>query len=179
VLCWPVPGPSGCIVTSSQISEAKVRVKDTLRLTVSQSISLGVEPHLGLMTRYLLLFDSYFPDHMGRLLFIRLTFCCNKLVVSMYNIFTFYMLLNVRIYNICRHSNRAVCGMNRIRCAYAFSLCLCIPAFRLRSCDGLITGPRSPTVCGKWLRNWISGHGREWDGRAIEKVYNIYKTKKN
>jgi hypothetical protein len=26
---------------------------------VSQSVSLGVEPHLGLMTRYLLLFDSY------------------------------------------------------------------------------------------------------------------------
>jgi hypothetical protein len=30
-----------------------------LRLTVSQSASLGVEPHLGLMTKYLLLFDSY------------------------------------------------------------------------------------------------------------------------
>jgi hypothetical protein len=30
-----------------------------LRLTVSQSVSLCVEPHLGLMTRYLLLFDSY------------------------------------------------------------------------------------------------------------------------
>jgi hypothetical protein len=26
---------------------------------VSQSVSLGVEPHLGLITRYLLLFDSY------------------------------------------------------------------------------------------------------------------------
>jgi hypothetical protein len=37
----------------------KVKVKVTLRLTVSQSVSLGVEPHLGLMTRYLLLFDSY------------------------------------------------------------------------------------------------------------------------
>jgi hypothetical protein len=36
-----------------------VKVKVTLRLTVSQSVSLGVEPHLGLMTRYLLLFDSY------------------------------------------------------------------------------------------------------------------------
>jgi hypothetical protein len=30
-----------------------------MRLTVSQSVSLSVEPHLGLMTRYLLLFDSY------------------------------------------------------------------------------------------------------------------------
>jgi hypothetical protein len=30
-----------------------------LRLTVSQSVSLGVEPHLGLMTGYLLLFDNY------------------------------------------------------------------------------------------------------------------------
>jgi hypothetical protein len=35
------------------------KVKVTLRLTVSQSVSLGVKPHLGLMTRYLLLFDSY------------------------------------------------------------------------------------------------------------------------
>jgi hypothetical protein len=37
----------------------KVIVKVTLRLTVSQSLSLGVEPHMSLMTRYLLLFDSY------------------------------------------------------------------------------------------------------------------------
>jgi hypothetical protein len=29
------------------------------RLMVSQSLSLGVDPHIGLMTRYLLLFDSY------------------------------------------------------------------------------------------------------------------------
>jgi hypothetical protein len=37
-----------------------------LRLTVSQSVSLGVEPHLGLMTRYLLLFDSYSLVFVGR-----------------------------------------------------------------------------------------------------------------
>jgi hypothetical protein len=37
----------------------KVKVRVTLRLTVGQSVSLGVEPRLGLMTRYLLLFDSY------------------------------------------------------------------------------------------------------------------------
>jgi hypothetical protein len=35
------------------------KVKVTLRLTVSQSGSLSVEPCLGLMTTYLLLFDSY------------------------------------------------------------------------------------------------------------------------
>jgi hypothetical protein len=35
-----------------------LKVKVTLRLTVGQSVSLGVEHHLGLMTRYLL-FDSY------------------------------------------------------------------------------------------------------------------------
>jgi hypothetical protein len=38
---------------------SKVKVKVTLRLTVSQSVSFGVEPHLWLMTGYLLLFDSY------------------------------------------------------------------------------------------------------------------------
>jgi hypothetical protein len=44
----------------------KVKVKVTLRLTVSQSVSLIVEPHLGLMTRYLLLFDSYGLVFLGR-----------------------------------------------------------------------------------------------------------------
>jgi hypothetical protein len=37
----------------------RVRVRVTLRLTISQSVSLGVEPHLGFMTRYLLLCDCY------------------------------------------------------------------------------------------------------------------------
>jgi hypothetical protein len=37
----------------------KFKVKVILRLTVSQSVSFCVEPHLGLMTRYFLLFGSY------------------------------------------------------------------------------------------------------------------------
>jgi hypothetical protein len=37
----------------------KVKVKVTLRLTVGQTVSLGVEPYLGLMTRYLFLFEIY------------------------------------------------------------------------------------------------------------------------
>jgi hypothetical protein len=37
----------------------EVEVEVTLRLTVSQSVSLGVEPHLGLMTKYIFLFDNY------------------------------------------------------------------------------------------------------------------------
>jgi hypothetical protein len=40
--------------------------KVTLRLTVSQSVSLGVEHHLALMTRYLLPFDSYGVVFVGR-----------------------------------------------------------------------------------------------------------------
>jgi hypothetical protein len=47
-------------------SQVKVKVKITLRLTVSQSVSLGVELHLGLMTRYLLLFVSYGLVFVGR-----------------------------------------------------------------------------------------------------------------
>jgi hypothetical protein len=46
-----------CCIYDTQLVKFKVKV--TLRLTVSQAISLGVEPHLGLMTRYLLLFESY------------------------------------------------------------------------------------------------------------------------
>jgi hypothetical protein len=42
------------------ISKSKSKSKSvTLRLTLSQSVCLGVAPHLGFMTRYLLLFDSY------------------------------------------------------------------------------------------------------------------------
>jgi uracil-DNA glycosylase len=47
-------------------TRVKVKVKVTLRLTVGQSVSLGVEPHLGLMTRYLLLFDGYGLVFVGR-----------------------------------------------------------------------------------------------------------------
>jgi hypothetical protein len=47
-----------CLEPPVQNYQLKVKVKVTLRLTVSQSVSLGVEPHLGRMTRYLLLFDS-------------------------------------------------------------------------------------------------------------------------
>jgi hypothetical protein len=36
--------------------KVQVKVKVILRLTVSQSVCLGVEPRLGLMTRYLGLF---------------------------------------------------------------------------------------------------------------------------
>jgi hypothetical protein len=56
-----------------------------------------------------------------------------------------------------------------IWCVCAFILCLCCPLIRYRSRDGLITRPRSPTVCEKWLRNWIRRQGPEWAGRVIEK----------
>jgi hypothetical protein len=47
-------------------TELTRQVKVTMRLTVSQSVSLGVEPHLELMTRYLLLFDNYGLVFVGR-----------------------------------------------------------------------------------------------------------------
>jgi hypothetical protein len=46
--------------------------------TDSQSVSLGVEPHLGLMTRYLLLFDSYGLVFMGRNYSPTITFIIRK-----------------------------------------------------------------------------------------------------
>jgi hypothetical protein len=57
--------PRGCgegirtrLYTAS-LTNVKVKVKVTLRLTVGQSVSLGIEPCLGLITRYLFLFESY------------------------------------------------------------------------------------------------------------------------
>jgi hypothetical protein len=54
--------------------------------SVSQSVSLGVEPHLGHMTRYLLLFDSYGLVIVGRPLWREdgsvFCICCYKVLVS-------------------------------------------------------------------------------------------------
>jgi hypothetical protein len=67
----------------------------TLRLTVSQSVSLGVEPHLGLMTKYLVLFDSYglvffflwgaLSDERTGLSFVRVIVCIIKSFVMTRN----------------------------------------------------------------------------------------------
>jgi hypothetical protein len=55
-----------CLKTELRLTRSQVKVKVTLRLTVSQSVSLGIEPHLGPMTRSLLLCDSYGLVLVGR-----------------------------------------------------------------------------------------------------------------
>jgi hypothetical protein len=57
-VCLGVKHPSG-VYDQIFIKSSQVKVKVTLRLTVSQSVSLGVEPSLDLMTRYLLLLGNY------------------------------------------------------------------------------------------------------------------------
>jgi hypothetical protein len=61
---WP-PRPLFILLLVPRLL-VKVKVKVTLRLTVCQSVSPGVEPHLGIMTRYLLLFDGYGLVLVGR-----------------------------------------------------------------------------------------------------------------
>jgi hypothetical protein len=51
---------------AQSLRDSQVQVQVTLRLTVSQSVSLGVKHHLGLMTRYLLLFGIYGLVFVGR-----------------------------------------------------------------------------------------------------------------
>jgi hypothetical protein len=77
-------------------SRGQVKVKVTLRLTVSQSISLDADHHLGLMTRYLLLFDNYGLVLWGALSDERtvLSFVSQPAVLgqlSVCTIFAFYM----------------------------------------------------------------------------------------
>jgi hypothetical protein len=55
-----------CLERRLSYESSYVKVKVTLRLTVSQSVCLGVEPHLGPMTRYLLQCDSYGLVLVGR-----------------------------------------------------------------------------------------------------------------
>jgi hypothetical protein len=74
--------------------------------TDGQSVSLGVEPHLGLMTRCLLLFDSCglvfvggaLSDERTGLSFVRVIVCSSKSFVRIYKIFTFYMLYMLKIH---------------------------------------------------------------------------------
>jgi hypothetical protein len=62
-----VPGSPATAFSEVCLMNAHLKkVKVILRLTVSQSVSLVVEPHLGLMTRYILLFDSYDLVFVGR-----------------------------------------------------------------------------------------------------------------
>jgi hypothetical protein len=64
-----IPQPEGSTPLTTQPAvghETTVKVKVTLRLTVSQSVCLGVEPRLGLMTRCFFLLESYCPVHVGR-----------------------------------------------------------------------------------------------------------------
>jgi hypothetical protein len=74
-LCLRLPQPGGsgsCIYfPQEQGSPVRVRVRVTLQLTVSQSVCLGVERNLGLLTRdlfffYLFCFESYFLVIWGR-----------------------------------------------------------------------------------------------------------------
>jgi hypothetical protein len=79
--------------SNSHLRTLVIKVKVTLRLMVSQSVSLGVKPHLGLMTRYLLLFDSYglaffflwgaLSDERAGLSFVRVIACISKSFVIM------------------------------------------------------------------------------------------------
>jgi hypothetical protein len=56
-------------------------LKVSLRLTVSQSVCLGVESRMGLMTRCFFLFESYCPVHVGRPLW-RVTDCSESYVTT-------------------------------------------------------------------------------------------------
>jgi hypothetical protein len=69
-----------------------IQVKVTLRLTVGQSVCLGVEPRLGLMTRYLFLLKvsvlsvwGALSDERMALSFVRVIVCSIKSIASMYN----------------------------------------------------------------------------------------------
>jgi hypothetical protein len=78
------------------LTQVKVKVKVTLRMTVSESVCLGVGPRLGLMTECFFLFESYCPLYAGRPLWreVESVICQSWLVVlvhcHLYNYLQFY-----------------------------------------------------------------------------------------
>jgi hypothetical protein len=70
-----------------------VRVRVTLRLTVSQSFRLGFEPRLGLMTRYLFPHESCCPVYMGRPLWREdgSVFCQGQSIICHLSVYTYYL----------------------------------------------------------------------------------------
>jgi hypothetical protein len=93
-----------CLVASTSLlqlttgSESKSKSHCDWR-SVNQSVSHGVDPNRGLMTRWFLLFDSYGLVNVGRpfwredgSVFFKVIVCSSKSFVIMWRIFTFYML---------------------------------------------------------------------------------------
>jgi hypothetical protein len=59
IACYRKMFASALRTSPMSVQAFSIQFNITLLLTVSQSISLGIESYLGLMTRYLLPFDSY------------------------------------------------------------------------------------------------------------------------
>jgi hypothetical protein len=78
----------------------RVRVRVTLRLTVSQSVCLGVEPNLGLLTRDFFFFKLQSSLTRGRI--CHLSVYSLSTVVSIYIKYLHIVLYTFDIYNICR-----------------------------------------------------------------------------
>jgi hypothetical protein len=57
-----IPLPSAQVLSSQSVSQSQSHIATH----GSQSVCLGVEPRLGLMTRCFFLFESYCPVHVGR-----------------------------------------------------------------------------------------------------------------
>jgi hypothetical protein len=59
----------GCFRERVRLHSVRVRVSVTLQLTVSQSVRLGVEPDLGLLTRdnffFFIFFGKFLSCHLG------------------------------------------------------------------------------------------------------------------
>jgi hypothetical protein len=105
--------PLGRSNFSHWITYVRVRVRVTLQLTVSQSVRLGVEPRLGLMTRYLFLYESCHPVYMGRPLWREDgSVVCQSVRNNV--IFSIYIVYTSDTYEIC-----AICTSNL--CQYNYS----------------------------------------------------------
>jgi hypothetical protein len=119
-LCCPVGSPAEDRLTAVRV---RARVRVSLQLTVSQSVCLGVEPHLGLMTKYLFIYFLWklrscqfwgaLSDERSGLSFVsqslevgRLSVYINKIFLNIYNLLERWYTIFTRPLSVQAHYSR-------------------------------------------------------------------------
>jgi hypothetical protein len=103
----------------------------------------------------------------------------HNVITSTYTVLCLSLFLSVlatiatwsKAWTVFARSDAGIVGSNPTQGMHVWCVCVCVCVCSVFvPCDRLITRPRSPSNCEKWLWNLIRGLGPELAGRAIEKI---------